>query len=333
MIVSSSSSLPAPAPAIVEYVTELGPNDVLSGRGGATNSYRGNRAFRTLVKEYQEQYLRAKKRDKPAVASLIVEAIRQRGGRFLRRESSPFRRHSADGNSNTGGGSTIQWVDIGDDRAREKTCQALREGAPELRRQGKDEGEDGTRWSTTRQQYHLTQSRSFSFDDEDAIVHGKESPSYDAKDSKNTSSDGTFRTTGSRSKNAASHHRSSNNYNNDDDSGDADDNTPEIRNGDRFFPRRIPKTNHLMETSVFIRPWARLLPDRLIEPIRLADLSLQDRDFYLRDFAPPQEEQWKKARYPLPPQMTFSEDSKRETDPPESRNESFSLDFDSPVNH
>jgi hypothetical protein len=28
----------------------------------------------------------------------------------------------------------VLWVDIGDERAREKTCQALREGAPELRR-------------------------------------------------------------------------------------------------------------------------------------------------------------------------------------------------------
>lgn len=106
----------------VEYIRELNPNDVLSGRGGATNSYRGNKAFRELVKDYQQQYLKAKKRDKPAVASIVVETIRKRGGRFLRR-------------CNEQQGELV-WVDIGDDRAREKTCQALREGAPEIRRKG-----------------------------------------------------------------------------------------------------------------------------------------------------------------------------------------------------
>jgi hypothetical protein len=335
MIVSSSSHMPAPPPAVVEYVTELGPHDVLSGRGGATNSYRGNRAFRTLVKEYQEQYLHAKKRDKPAVASLIVEAIRQRGGRFLRRESSPYRRHSSDGNANTGGGSTIQWVDIGDDRAREKTCQALREGAPELRRQGKDDdGEEGHRWSTARQQYHLTHSRSFSFDDDDATSRGKNSPSSEAKDSRNIS-DGGFRsatTTIYRQGKKEAPHRSTPNHSYD--SEDADDHTPEVRNGNRFPPRRIAKSNFPVDFSVCIRPWVRLLPDRLIEPILLADLSVQDRDCYLRDFAPPREE-WKESRGPHPPQMTFSEDSKREADPADliHHEESFSLGFDSPVHN
>jgi hypothetical protein len=336
MIVSSSSNIPAPPPAVVEYVTELGPHDVLSGRGGATNSYRGNRAFRTLVKEYQEQYLRAKKRDKPAVASLIVEAIRQRGGRFLRRESIPHRRHSADGNSNSAGGSTIQWVDIGDDRAREKTCQALREGAPELRRQGKDEdGEDGHRWSTSRHPYNVTHSRSFSFEDEDATSQGKDSPSSEAKNSRSTSKDGTFRTAATtiyrQSKRDAPHRNVPiDSY----DFEDADDHTPEVRNGDRSLPRRISKSNHPMDLSICIRPWARLLPDRLIEPILLTDLSVQDRDCYLRYFSPPRDE-WKEARFPHPQKMTFSEDCKQEIDPKDliHHKESFSLDFDSPVNH
>lgn len=53
-----------------DWVTDILPNDVLSGRGGATNSHSGNRAFRSLVKDYQDQYLKAKKRDKPAVASI-----------------------------------------------------------------------------------------------------------------------------------------------------------------------------------------------------------------------------------------------------------------------
>lgn len=118
-----------PPPPVVEYITTIEPEDVLSGRGGATNSHSGNRAFRVLVKQHQDEYLKAKKRDKPAVASKIVEMIRKKGGRFLRRWDT-----SAEGQ--------VLWVDIGDERAREKTCQALREGAPELRRRKKDLSSD-----------------------------------------------------------------------------------------------------------------------------------------------------------------------------------------------
>ena len=69
----------------MEYITKIKKSDVLSGRGGATNSHSGNKAFRKLVKEYQELYMKAKKRDKPGVAAMLVEKIRENGGRFLRR--------------------------------------------------------------------------------------------------------------------------------------------------------------------------------------------------------------------------------------------------------
>jgi len=68
------------------------------------------------VKKYQEEYLRAKKRDKPAVASIIVELIRKKGGRFLRRCDDE--KHAP---RTTGG--PVLYFDIGDERAREKTCQ------------------------------------------------------------------------------------------------------------------------------------------------------------------------------------------------------------------
>lgn len=100
--------------------TTIGRTDVLSGRGGATNSHSGNKAFRRLVKAHQDEYLKAKKKDKPAVAARVVEHVRKQGGHFLRQ-------HSSDGRH-------IYWVDIGDERAKEKTCQALREGAPAIRR-------------------------------------------------------------------------------------------------------------------------------------------------------------------------------------------------------
>ena len=95
------------------------PTTVLNGRGGATNSYVGNISFRKLVKQYKSDYLKAKKRDKPKVAKRVVEKIRETGGRFLERYKM------------TNG---ILWVDIGDERAKEKASQALREGAPEIRR-------------------------------------------------------------------------------------------------------------------------------------------------------------------------------------------------------
>eukprot|EP00934_Nitzschia_sp_Nitz4_P003424 Nitzschia sp. Nitz4//scaffold22_size323478//317811//319128//NITZ4_000598-RA/size323478-snap-gene-0.575-mRNA-1//-1//CDS//3329543210//3414//frame0 len=119
---------PTMAPYI-DPITDVKPHDVLSGRGGATNSHSGNRAFRQLVKEYQSEYLAAKKRDKPSVAAIIVDKIREKGGRFLKKYST-----SPDGQ--------VLWMEIGDDRAKEKTAQALREGAPEIRRKRKASSSD-----------------------------------------------------------------------------------------------------------------------------------------------------------------------------------------------
>lgn len=96
------------------------PHDVLCGRGGGTNNHPGNEAFRDLVTAQKVVYLHASKRDKPFVSRGIVRAIRSQNppGRFLQK------------NEQTG-----LWFDIGDQKAREKTSQALREGAPEIRRE------------------------------------------------------------------------------------------------------------------------------------------------------------------------------------------------------
>ncbi|GKY91904.1 hypothetical protein MPSEU_000162000 [Mayamaea pseudoterrestris] len=113
---------PLMPPVTIEYITMIQPEDVLSGRGGATNSHSGNREFRRLVKSHQKEYLHAKKRDKPAVAALVVDLIRRKGGRFLKK---------LDQTNHLG---QVFYVEIGDERAKEKACQALREGAPDLRR-------------------------------------------------------------------------------------------------------------------------------------------------------------------------------------------------------
>ena len=100
-------------------IKHLNANDVLFGRGGATNSYIGNKNFRALVKEYQDKYIRAKKKDKATLISELVAKIRSRGGRFLER-------HEVKENG--------LWRDVGDGKAKDKTGQALREGAPRIRK-------------------------------------------------------------------------------------------------------------------------------------------------------------------------------------------------------
>lgn len=94
------------------------PNDVLCGRGGGSNNHPGNEAFRLLVNEVKLPYVNCPKREKPLIARRIVEAVRNQSppGRFLQKD-----------------GETGFWNDIGDGRAREKTSQALREGAPVIR--------------------------------------------------------------------------------------------------------------------------------------------------------------------------------------------------------
>jgi hypothetical protein len=91
-------------------------NDVLCGRGGETNNHRGNITYRLFVKACQSHYIAAKRRQKPFIAQRIVLAIRQMGGRFLKKDRE----------SDT-------WRDVGNVKAREKTSQALREGAPDLK--------------------------------------------------------------------------------------------------------------------------------------------------------------------------------------------------------
>mmetsp|Transcript_30966 Transcript_30966/g.68574 ORF Transcript_30966/g.68574 Transcript_30966/m.68574 type:complete len:780 (+) Transcript_30966:793-3132(+) len=113
-------------PLSLSYVEEVNNNDVLCGRGGATNSHVGNRNFRSLVKAHQERYLLAKKREKPGVAEYIVTLVRSLSppGHFLKKDRA-----------------SGKWFDIGDEKAKEKTAQALREGAPALRRQ-RERGEN-----------------------------------------------------------------------------------------------------------------------------------------------------------------------------------------------
>ena len=90
---------------------EIGPNDVVCGRGKGSYNRPGNKKFRALVQEHVREYMKAKtKLDKSMVLSSIVERVRdQNGGRFVKR-----RRNG-------------EWYEIGDDQAREKVGHAIRE--------------------------------------------------------------------------------------------------------------------------------------------------------------------------------------------------------------
>ena len=61
--------------------------------------------------------MKARKNDKPAISRAIVRSVREKNGRFLKKDEK-----------------TGLWFEIGDDAAREKTSQALRQRAPEMRK-------------------------------------------------------------------------------------------------------------------------------------------------------------------------------------------------------
>jgi len=106
-------------------IHEISDNDVLCGRGAPTTWHPGNQYFRRLVDEYQHDYLAARRIDKPDIACRITQLIRGSGGRFLKRTKV----------NGPGSRGHFCWEEISEQRAYEKTCQALREGAPEIRRQ------------------------------------------------------------------------------------------------------------------------------------------------------------------------------------------------------
>ena len=102
-------------------------NDVMYGRGGGTNHHPGNKRFRKIVEDRKVDYVNSKRLDKPLIALEIIKDWREQvpPGRFLKIDEK-----------------TGLWNDVGDKKAREKTSQALREKAPLIRKQQKEE-EDG----------------------------------------------------------------------------------------------------------------------------------------------------------------------------------------------
>lgn len=149
-------------------------------------------------------------------------------------------------------------------------CQALREGAPEIRRK----------------KFGKPTSRSYSYDDEDESRHHRSPTSSGAKDhyhhhhsdaTLSSPSSTIYRTASNASKKGGVR------WPTEEDSEDEEgDHTRQaIRNEEK-------DDHHHDDGPIRVRPWARLLPERgPVDPIDLDQLSIEDRDLYLRDFLPP----------------------------------------------
>eukprot|EP00584_Thalassiosira_punctigera_P005426 CAMPEP_0172544260 /NCGR_PEP_ID=MMETSP1067-20121228/14452_1 /TAXON_ID=265564 ORGANISM="Thalassiosira punctigera, Strain Tpunct2005C2" /NCGR_SAMPLE_ID=MMETSP1067 /ASSEMBLY_ACC=CAM_ASM_000444 /LENGTH=1062 /DNA_ID=CAMNT_0013330789 /DNA_START=95 /DNA_END=3283 /DNA_ORIENTATION=+ len=113
-------------------ITEVNATDIICGRGRVAMEHPGNLAYRKLVSMNKELYATtcpmAEKLGKLGIAKGIVARIRRYRGRFLEQEDE--RKISIDKKDKKSNPQT--WRDIGDQKAIEKTCQALREGQPKL---------------------------------------------------------------------------------------------------------------------------------------------------------------------------------------------------------
>jgi hypothetical protein len=114
---------PKPAPTeetpLPDGLVHLHDMDVVCGRGAPTLVHPGNQAYRNVIQKYAASYLCAKRSDKPVIATKVMETMKIRAVRFVRRE----RHHTG-----------LGWIVLNDNKVYEKVCQSLREGAPELRR-------------------------------------------------------------------------------------------------------------------------------------------------------------------------------------------------------
>ena len=92
--------------------TEPTPADVICGRGGKANSHCGNISFRAEALKLRSWYESSSKSEKFTISNLLVDFVKERGGRFLKRDAG-----------REGG-----WVECDGNDVRKKASQALREG-------------------------------------------------------------------------------------------------------------------------------------------------------------------------------------------------------------
>mmetsp|Transcript_6893 Transcript_6893/g.10908 ORF Transcript_6893/g.10908 Transcript_6893/m.10908 type:complete len:310 (-) Transcript_6893:89-1018(-) len=87
-------------------------NDILMGRGGKNNQHVGNEKLRGMARLHSANYQVASKKGKSFISRQLVKQVRLLGppGRFLKKDNA-----------------TGVWEDVGDDVAREKASQVLRD--------------------------------------------------------------------------------------------------------------------------------------------------------------------------------------------------------------
>ena len=92
-------------------------NDILMGRGGKNNQHVGNEQLRSIARTQRDTYRLSSKKGKSHISREIVAYVRSMNppGRFLKKEAI-----------------TGEWEDVGDDTAREKVSQVLRDAVTSM---------------------------------------------------------------------------------------------------------------------------------------------------------------------------------------------------------
>jgi len=97
-----------------DRIIEPTENDILMGRGGKNNQHVGNEKLRHFARGRCDDYRKAFKKRKSSISRELVQQVRDMNppGRFLKKDST-----------------SGLWEDVGDEVAREKASQALRDAA------------------------------------------------------------------------------------------------------------------------------------------------------------------------------------------------------------
>ena len=99
--------------------SELTDSDILCGRGTQYCSHPGNKKYHSICKAHSNAYRQAKCKDeKTKITRTIVDNLRN---------SNPPSRFIQKGDKSNGSSGEVEWFDIGDRKAWEKTSQLLRE--------------------------------------------------------------------------------------------------------------------------------------------------------------------------------------------------------------
>ena len=97
------------------FVSTPSNNDVLIGKGKFFQYHTGNVRFRYLVEEHRERYENAERHDKNPLCQEVVDLIKSRGGRFLKRTET----------TDSVSFPTL-WVEVSGREARKKTSMCFR---------------------------------------------------------------------------------------------------------------------------------------------------------------------------------------------------------------